>query len=224
MLHQVGSNIGKVVARSEYPACDEAIRTQSSAVKSGFVAVPLCRKAKDGHDSAFGVIAIQSGGLSGDAQVAFEGVGAALSAAMEVSEFRRKMVVCSHTALEGLLKRATDIKGVYFAFCDLGGQQVCAAVKGEVVEGEEPVAVGKSVSRTSKIQTQAVQPGGTGPSVGFLGVSSEVVAKAEIKLYADTAWDILQDVADTLANVSTALAAEGLMMDQSSSDYAAREV
>ena len=53
VLHQVGSKIDKVIGRSEYPACDEAIRTQSSSVRSGFVAAPLSRKAKDGHNSSF---------------------------------------------------------------------------------------------------------------------------------------------------------------------------
>ena len=114
---------------------------------------------------------MQSGELSGDAQAAFEGIAAALSAALEVSEFRRKMVVCSQVALQGLLRRATDVKGVYFAFCDLGGQQVCSVVKGEVVEGKEPAEVGKSVSTSSKIQTQAVQPGGTGGTIDSADVT-----------------------------------------------------
>jgi len=42
-------------------------------------------------------------------------------------------VVCSRSALEGLLKRTSEVKGAYFSFCDLGGQQLCAAMKGETI-------------------------------------------------------------------------------------------
>jgi hypothetical protein len=86
---------------------------------------------------------------------AFEGIAAALSSALEVTEFRRKLVVSAHTALEGLLKRAPAVRGAYFSFCDIGGQQVCAAVKGADVESSDgAVQVGVRVKNSVKVQTQ----------------------------------------------------------------------
>ena len=128
VLHQVGPKMEDIVNRSDYVACDDAMRTQNSAVRSGLVAAPLCRKRKDGQAICFGVLGIQSGELSLDQHSAFEGVAAALSAALEVSEFRRRLVICSQPALVGLLKRTDDVKGVYFAFSDIGGQQVCLCI------------------------------------------------------------------------------------------------
>jgi len=76
---------------------------------------------------------------------------------------------------------------------------------------------------TSKIQTQAVQPHGDGPILGFVGVSAADLEGAAISLYGESSWAIMQDVATTLASVATAISAEGLMMDQSLADYAVRE-
>lgn len=61
----------------------------------------------------------------------------------------------AHTALEGLLKRAPSIKGAYFSVCDIGGQQVCAAVKGTDIESiDGPVKVAARVQNSSRVQTQ----------------------------------------------------------------------
>ena len=229
VLHQVGSNLGDTIARSEFPAVQDAMRTQSIAGGAGFVAAPLLRKKATGAVSSFGVIAIASGELSGDQQKAFEGVAAALSTALEVSEFRRKLVVCARTALESLLKRSKAIRGVYLSFCDIGGHQVCAAVQGGAVHSSSaggddvPTSPGKPVRNSPKIQTQAIQPGGKGPTVGWIGVAAADVEGDDMSMYGDSAWSIMQDVATTLANVSTLLTSEGLMMDMTLPEYAQRE-
>jgi hypothetical protein len=105
ILHHVGSKMDTTYPRANFPAADEAMRTQSSSALVGYVAVPLVYKDSRGEHS-FGCIAIRSGELSVDQQKAFEGIAEALSKALGVSEFRRKMVVCAQTALESLLKRA----------------------------------------------------------------------------------------------------------------------
>ena len=208
------------IPRADFGAADEAMRTQSSAAGTGYVATPLLRKGRSGRETAVGVLAIGSGELHAEQQKAFEGVAAALGAALEVSEFRRKMVLCSHAALESLLKRSTAIKGAYFAFCDIGGQQVCAAVKGQEVES---VKQGSPVFNSAKLQTQAVQPDGTGPIVGFIGVATQDVENSDMSIYGDSAWSVMQDVAVTLANVSVGITAEGLMIDMSLPEYATNE-
>ena len=86
------------------------------------------------------------------------------------------------------------------------------------------IQIGQAVPNSTKIQTQAVQPGGMGPIVGFIGVAAKDVASEGISMYGDSAWTILQDVATTVATVSTVLLAEGIMMDTSSPDFAIREV
>lgn len=220
VLHQVGTTLETNIARADFPAADEAIRTQASAAGTGYVAAPLLRKGGSRRDSTFGVLMIQSGELQVEQHKAFEGVAAALSAALEVSEFRRKMVVCSLTALDSLLKRSPAIKGAYFAFCDIGGQQVCASLRGEEVE---TVKEGSSVFNTAKIQTQAVQPDATGPVVGFIGVAAQDVESSGISMYGDSAWSVMQDVAATLAHVSVTITADGLLIDTSLSEYAATE-
>ena len=220
VLHQVGTTLESKIARADFAAADEAIRTQSSAAGTGYVAAPLLRKGGTRRLTAFGVLMIQSGELQVEQHKAFEGVAAALSAALEVSEFRRKMSVCSLSALDSLLKRSPAIKGAYFAFCDIGGQQVCATVRGESVES---VNEGSSVFNSAKIQTQAVQPDGTGPIVGFIGVAAQDVNESGISMYGDSAWSVMQDVAATLAHVSVAVTAEGLMVDTSLAEYATNE-
>jgi len=85
VLHQVGSKMDSVVARTEYSAVDEAMRTQTAISGSGFVAAPLVRKGVDGVSASFGCVALHSGELTADKMAAFEGVAAALSAALEVS-------------------------------------------------------------------------------------------------------------------------------------------
>jgi hypothetical protein len=231
ILYQAGqSKMDKVVNRTgvDLAACDEAMRTQSSAMSAGIIAVPLLRKMSSGNSTSFGVIAIRQTMLPPDQQAAFEGVAAALSSALQVSEFRRKMVASTQMALESLLKRASIFKGGYLSFCDSGGQQVCAAITGKAVlhneDTNEAARVGQAVPNSTKIQTQALQPGGMGPIVGFIGVAAKDVASEGISMYGDSAWTILQDVATTVATVSTVLLAEGIMMDTSSPDFAIREV
>lgn len=66
VLYQAGSKVEGLISRSDHPACDEALHTQSSAVQQGYVAAPLVRKGKSGEVNSFGVLAIHSGELSGD--------------------------------------------------------------------------------------------------------------------------------------------------------------
>jgi hypothetical protein len=62
-----------------------------------------------------------------------------------------------------------------------------------------PVEVGKTVRKSSVIQTQAVQPSDSGPIFGIIGVARADLDNEDISMYDDSAWTIMQNTATTLA-------------------------
>jgi hypothetical protein len=74
VLYQAGSKLEGTIARSDHPACNEAMNAQSSAVQHGYVAAPLVRKGRSGEENSFGVLALHSGELLSDSMAGMSGI------------------------------------------------------------------------------------------------------------------------------------------------------
>ncbi len=202
---------GSLVDSTERPSCFDAMHTGVLSAFANDLSAPLLRRdGRGGAAAALGVICVKASRLDGDERAVLEGIAEGVTAALSLSEFRRKMALCGQPALQSLLTRASTVRGAYLSFLDVKGREVCAATLGDAIEGVER---GRLIERTSGLQIAQVVSAHGGPPVGLIGTLADWVRSPVAGQYDESAWDVLKDCAETMGHVADVVAAEGIQAD-----------
>uniref|UniRef100_A0A7S0MJH0 Uncharacterized protein n=2 Tax=Cryptomonas curvata TaxID=233186 RepID=A0A7S0MJH0_9CRYP len=197
---------GSVISNADMSGCFHAMRTNAYYCSSSdYVSAPL---STDDTTCAFGVVCLKVSMLEGEQQAALEGTAKGLGKALVVSEFRRKMVICGHYALESLIKR-TAIAGAYLSFFDIKGREICGHIVGNVNDG---IKIGHEVKQRALHSTEIIPSGSEAP-VGLIGIisNSEQPSNSAID---DNALQVLNDCAAAMGNIAQILKVEGINADK----------